>query len=76
MLKMKNVMLVLGVCFVNLMMGQGVQGKAVYKSQRKMDFKIGGTQQATMSAEQQAQINARLMKQFHVKTNMTIPSNT
>ena len=40
MLKMKNVMLVLGVCFVNLMMGQEVQGKAVYKSQRKMDFKI------------------------------------
>ena len=64
MLKMKNVMFVLGVCFVNLTMGQEVQGKAVYKSQRKMDFKIGSGQQATISEEQKAQIDARLMKQF------------
>lgn len=76
MLKMKNVMLVLGVCFVNLMMGQEVQGKAVYKSQRKMDFKIGSGQQATMSEEQQAQINARLMKQFQKTFVLNFDQNT
>ncbi len=73
---MRKVMLVMGVCFTNLIMGQVIQGKAVYKTQRKMDFKIGGTQQATMSEEQQAQINARLMKQFQKTFVLNFDQNT
>ena len=43
---------------------QNFQGKAIYKTHRKMDLKLSGPNGSEMSDEKKAQMNAMLMKQF------------
>lgn len=61
---MKNTSTILCLFLVHTIIGQSFQGKAVYKTSRKMNINIGGRNGATMSDEQKAKMNARLMKQF------------
>ena len=43
---------------------QSFQGKAIYKTHRKVDMKIGGGPNSTMSDAQKAQFEAMMKKQF------------
>ena len=61
---MKNTITILCLFLVQTFIGQNFQGKAVYKTSRKMNINIGGGSRNTMSDEQKAKMNARLMKQF------------
>ncbi len=61
---MKNTITLLCLLMVTSLIGQNFQGKAVYKTSRKMDINIGGRNGTTMSDEQKAKMNARLAKQF------------
>ena len=62
---MKNLLTVL--CFFvisSAIQAQKFQGKAIYKTHRKMNLNLAGPNGSTMSDEQKAKLNARLMKQF------------
>ena len=62
---MKNLLTIVCLLFVtSTLTAQKFQGKAIYKTHRKMDFKLGGQGGPTISDEQKAQMKARLMKQF------------
>ena len=43
---------------------QNFQGKAIYKTHRKMDLKLSGPNGSEMSDDKKAQLNEMLMKQF------------
>jgi GLPGLI family protein len=61
---MKNTLTILCLFIISSAIGQNFQGKAIYKTHMKMDLKLGGQEGQTMSEEQKAQMNEKLMKQF------------
>lgn len=69
--------LVLGLLFVSFVVGaQNFQGKATYKTHRKVDMKIGGGPNSTMSDAQKAQFEAMMKKQFQKTFTLTFDKNT
>ena len=61
---MKKAITILCLLITTSLLAQNFQGKAIYKTSRKMDFKIGGQEGSTMSDERKAQMNTMMMKQF------------
>lgn len=61
---MKKIVTILSMFIVVSVTAQSFQGKATYKTSRKMNFKMGGDRANAMSDDEKAQMNARLMKQF------------
>lgn len=61
---MKNTITILCLFLMTSVTAQNFQGKATYKTSRKMDLSFGGPNRQQMSDEQRAQMNARLAKQF------------
>ena len=55
---------------------QSFQGKAIYKTHRKVDMKIGGGPNSTMSDAQKAQFEAMMKKQFQKTFVLTFDKNT
>ena len=73
---MKKSVTILCLLITSSLLAQNFQGKAVYKTHRKMDFKIGGQEGSTMSDERKAQMNAMLMKQFQKTFVLTFDKNS
>jgi GLPGLI family protein len=61
---MKNTITILCLFLVHTIIGQNFQGKAIYKTSRKMNLNIDGGSGSTMSDAQKAQMKAMMMKQF------------
>ncbi|MFT4575222.1 MAG: GLPGLI family protein [Polaribacter sp.] len=61
---MKNTITILCLFLVHTITGQNFQGKAVYKTSRKMNLNIDDGSGSKMSDVQKAQMNAMMMKQF------------
>mgnify|MGYP000044157052 FL=1 len=73
---MKKVLIV-GLLFVTFVVNaQSFQGKATYKTHRKVDMKIGGGPNSTMSDAQKAQFEAMMKKQFQKTFTLTFDKNT
>jgi GLPGLI family protein len=73
---MKNLLTIL--CFVlitSTITAQKFQGKAIYKTHRKMDMKLGGSEFSNMSDEKKAQMIARMMKQFQKTFTLTFDAS-
>jgi len=69
---MKNLLTILSfVLMTSTITAQKFQGKATYKTHRKMDMKLAGPQFSSMSAEKKAQMNAMMMKQFQKTFTLT-----
>jgi GLPGLI family protein len=60
---MKNTITILCLFLVHTITGQNFQGKAVYKTSRKMNLNIDDGSGSKMSDVQKAQMNAMMMKQ-------------
>lgn len=61
---MKNTITILCLFLLHTITGQNFQGKAVYKTSRKMNLNIDDGSGSKMSDVQKAQMNAMMMKQF------------
>ncbi len=61
---MKKTVTILSLLMVTSLMAQKFQGKAIYKTSMKMNFKMGGDRANAMSDDQKAKMNANLAKQF------------
>ena len=61
---MKNRITILCLLITTSLLAQNFQGKAIYKTQTKMNLNFGGSNGKKMSDEQKAKMQARLMKQF------------
>lgn len=59
---MKTIISILSLLFVCTINAQDFSGKAIYKTSRKSNFKIGGGKNSTMSEKQTKAIEARLKK--------------
>lgn len=73
---MKAKILITALLFSGMLVAQNFQGKAVYKTHTKMNLKLGGRQGSTMTEEQKAKMNARLMKQFQKTFVLSFDKNT
>ena len=73
---MKKIVAILSLLMVTSLTAQNFQGKATYKTSRKMDINFGGDRGSSMSEEQKAQMNARLMKQFQKTFVLTFDKNS
>lgn len=72
---MKIKLITITVLFLSLtMMSQNFTGKAIYKTHRKMDLKIGG-EKSTMSETQQKQMEAQMRKMFQKTFTLTFSKN-
>ena len=60
---MKKAVTILCLLITTSLLAQNFQGKAIYKTSRKMDLKLGG-EGSRMSEEQKAQMKAMMAKQF------------
>ena len=60
---MKTIITTLALFMVATINAQNFSGKAIYKTHRKMDLKIGG-EKSTMSESQQKQMEAQMKKMF------------
>jgi GLPGLI family protein len=73
---MKNLLTILSfVLITSTINAQKFQGKATYKTHRKMDMKLAGPQFSSMSAEKKAQMNAMMMKQFQKTFTLTFDAS-
>ncbi len=61
---MKKSITMLFLLITTSLLAQSFQGKAIYKTHRKMDMKIGGQPGSTISDAQKAQFEAMMKKQF------------
>ena len=61
---MKKSITMLFLLIATSLLAQSFQGKAIYKTHRKMDMKIGGQPGSTISDAQKAQFEAMMKKQF------------
>lgn len=61
---MKNLFTLLCICIGLSVTAQNFQGKAIYKTHRKINLKLDGPNGTTLSDENKAQMDAMLMKQF------------
>lgn len=73
---MKTKILITALLCSGMMVAQNFQGKATYKTHTKMNLKLGGRQGSTMTEEQKAKMNARLMKQFQKTFVLSFDKNT
>ena len=60
---MKTIITTIALFFIAFINAQEFSGKAIYKTHRKMDLKIGG-EKSTMSETQQKQMEAQMKKMF------------
>ncbi|MDG2194945.1 MAG: GLPGLI family protein [Polaribacter sp.] len=61
---MKNTVILVGMLFVSSVFGQNFQGKAIYKTHRKMDLKIDASGNSGMSDAMKEQMTERMKKMF------------
>lgn len=73
---MKKAITILCLLITTSLLAQNFQGKAIYKTSRKMDFKIGGQEGSTMSDERKAQMNTMMMKQFQKTFTLTFDKSS
>ena len=73
---MKKSITILSLLMVTSLMAQNFQGKAIYKTHRKMDMKIGGKGGAAISDSQKAQFEAMMKKQFQKTFVLTFDKNS
>jgi len=73
---MKKSVTIFCLLITTALLAQNFQGKATYKTSRKMDLKIGGKEGVSMSDEQKAKMNAMMMKQFQKTFVLTFDKNT
>lgn len=73
---MKKLLTILCLVFISsAIYAQKFQGKATYKTHRKMDMKIAGPEFSNMSDEKKAQMNAMMMKQFQKTFTLTFDTS-
>ena len=73
---MKKSITILSLLMVTSLMAQNFQGKAIYKTHRKVDMKIGGKGGAAISDAQKAQFEAMMKKQFQKTFVLTFDKNS